>query len=170
MRPETILFRSLVIGLLGAMILLHLASERRDARADAAAEARDRLLMARTQRAPLPASTHSAPGNEETVVVDISRSALHQLSVAPNDESQARLIPIVRMGSPVGVRVSDIRDGGLFATLGLENGDSIMSVNDVPVTSPNVTDLRDRDMLPDVLDLSVRRRGTPVRVIVLVHE
>jgi type II secretory pathway component PulC len=149
---------------------LHLESERRDARADATADARARLLMTRTRQAPLPAAKHTAPRNEETVVVDISRSALHRLSVTPSDESQARLIPIVRMGSPVGVRISDIRHDGLFATLGLENGDSLMAVNDVPVTSPMVTDLRDITTLPDVLDLSVRRGAERLRIIALVHD
>ena len=169
-RPETIIYRSLVIGLLGAMLLLHLDSERRDSRADATADARARLMMARTRLAPLPDAAHkAAPRTEETVVVDISRSALHRLSVTPNDTPQARLIPIIRMGSPVGVRIFDIVDGGLFATLGLENGDSILSVNDVPVTSPSVTDLRDLDVLPDVVDLSIRRRGEQVRIIALVH-
>lgn len=159
-----------MIGLLGAIILLHLESERRDARADATADARARLLMARTRQAPLPAARHTAPRNEETVVVDISRSALHRLSVTPSDESQARLIPIVRMGSPVGVRISDIRHGGLFATLGLENGDSILAVNDVPVTSPDVTDLRDLEALPDVLDLSIRRGSAQIRIVALLHD
>lgn len=49
--------------------------------------------------------------------------------------TEARLLPYSEAGRTVGFRVSEIKTGGIFSTLGLKNGDVIMKVNGLNVDS-----------------------------------
>lgn len=50
--------------------------------------------------------------------------------------TDARLLPNMSGGSQNGFRVSEIKRGGLYETLGLKNGDILLAVNDFKLSSP----------------------------------
>ncbi len=50
---------------------------------------------------------------------------------------QARLEPDVREGKAIGFRLRDVKDGGVFARIGLRDGDLIASVNGLATNGPD---------------------------------
>jgi len=60
-------------------------------------------------------------------------SALDNIGQAMTD---ARLLPSVKDGKVEGFRASEVRPGGIFATVGIKNGDVLLRVNDFPIDSP----------------------------------
>jgi general secretion pathway protein C len=48
----------------------------------------------------------------------------------------ARIVPEVRDGRPAGFRLHAVRPDGLFARIGLGNGDVVVGINGLPLTSP----------------------------------
>ena len=51
--------------------------------------------------------------------------------------SDARLLPSMKDGKVEGFRVSEIKNGGVFAMVGMKNGDILLRLNDFPVDSPD---------------------------------
>lgn len=51
--------------------------------------------------------------------------------------SDARLLPSQKDGKVEGFRVSEVKPGGIFAMLGMKNGDVLLRLNDFPVDSPD---------------------------------
>jgi len=51
--------------------------------------------------------------------------------------SDARLLPSQKDGKVEGFRVSEIKSSGVFAMLGMKNGDVLQRLNDFPVDSPD---------------------------------
>jgi len=102
-----------------------------------------------------------------TRVVDVRRADLDEMaSVA----SSARIVPTLNDGVPAGIKLYAIRPGSLLATIGLENGDTLRAINDVPLTSPDAALEVYRPLhQPDHFDLDVLRRGEEVRIVVLLH-
>jgi hypothetical protein len=113
-----------------------------------------------------PGAAGAEPG--ETVVVDIRRTELDRL-IAADPTGQARLVPSFRDGAPVGMKIYAIRPGSLFAALGFRAGDLVTSIDDRPVdASPPQPFLP----LPDhatFVDITGRRDGRTLRIIVLLH-
>ena len=51
--------------------------------------------------------------------------------------NEVRVMPETRDGKPAGLRLVGIRSGGLFAALGLRNGDVIQAINGLDLDSPD---------------------------------
>lgn len=51
--------------------------------------------------------------------------------------SDARLLPSMKEGKVEGFRVSEVKSGGVFAMVGMKNGDVLLRLNDFPVDSPD---------------------------------
>jgi len=102
-----------------------------------------------------------------TRVVDVRRADLERTSELA---ASARIVPAFRDGAPLGVKFYAIRPDSPLALLGLENGDTLIAVNDVSASSPDVALYVYGPLhVPDHLDLDVERRGERVRIVVLLH-
>lgn len=60
-------------------------------------------------------------------------AALDNIGQAMTD---ARLLPSMKDGKVEGFRVSEVRQGGIFSTVGMRNGDVLLRINDFPIDSP----------------------------------
>jgi general secretion pathway protein C len=60
-------------------------------------------------------------------------AALDNIGQAMTD---ARLLPSVKDGKVEGFRISEVRPTGIFATIGIKNGDILLRINDFPIDSP----------------------------------
>lgn len=67
----------------------------------------------------------------------IERALVDRLLSNPNALSSARFVPSVKGGMPNGFKVYAIRPSSLFAKIGLQNGDTIKSINGMEITSPD---------------------------------
>lgn len=63
----------------------------------------------------------------------VLNAALDNLGQAMTD---ARLLPSVKDGKVEGFRVSEVKPSGVFAMIGIKNGDVLHKINDLPVDSP----------------------------------
>jgi general secretion pathway protein C len=59
--------------------------------------------------------------------------ALDNIGQAMTD---ARLLPSMKDGKVEGFRASEVRSSGLFAMIGIKNGDVLLRINDFPIDSP----------------------------------
>jgi S1-C subfamily serine protease len=66
----------------------------------------------------------------------VSRDALVGALSAGPGQREARLVPELREGRPVGFRLFAVRKDGLLSRLGLQEGDVLEALADVPLTSP----------------------------------
>lgn len=81
--------------------------------------------------------------------------------------SGTRIIPNYRDGVHVGFKLVGMRPGGIFATMGLRNGDVVQEMGGMPLNSP--TALVDAlqllfDGQPQKVTFTVSRRGKPVKM------
>jgi general secretion pathway protein C len=60
--------------------------------------------------------------------------ALDNIGEAMTD---ARLLPSIKDGKVEGFRVSEVKPTGIFATVGVKDGDVLLSINDFPIDSPD---------------------------------
>ncbi|GAM08769.1 hypothetical protein OR1_01043 [Geobacter sp. OR-1] len=60
-------------------------------------------------------------------------AALDNIGQAMTD---ARLLPSAKDGKVEGFRVSEVKPTGIFATIGIRNGDVLLRINDFPIDSP----------------------------------
>ena len=77
--------------------------------------------------------------------------------------------PIVVYGEPIGIRISPIEPGGIFAELGLETGDIITAVNGQEIREPEeAIALLERIRAGGDFDISIRgsRRDKEIELIV----
>jgi general secretion pathway protein C len=75
----------------------------------------------------------SAPSGTFVVDQRALNAALDNIGQTMTD---ARLLPSQKEGKVEGFRVSEVRPGGVFAMVGVRNGDMLVRVNDFPVDSP----------------------------------
>lgn len=181
-------FRALVAGLLGALLLLqvqhlhgHMHEHVHHGVSQAplmlvpppmAAEPRPTVLPAPPRSMVLPGSepaSRIATITEDTVLVDIERSTIDQLLARSSLGSQARIVPSFRSGRPAGFKLYCVRKGGLFAAIGLQNGDTLEAINGTPAWDLEHTSQILSPSSPSFVDLSLTRQGKPLRVVVLVH-
>ncbi len=102
-----------------------------------------------------------------TQVVDVRRADLERtLTVA----RAARVVPTLRDGQFIGVKLYAIRPDSPLAAIGFQNGDTVRAINDVPLTTPDLAlEVYRTHRDPDHYDLDIERRGQRVRILVLVH-
>jgi len=79
--------------------------------------------------------------------------------------TDARLLPNMAGGAQNGFRISEIKRGGLYETLGLQNGDILLAVNDFQLASPEsalqaFTTLQGSSSIK----LDVQRRGKKLKL------
>lgn len=87
--------------------------------------------------------------------------------VAPPVLDGVEFIPERREGKTVGLRLSGVAEEGLFAKLGLREGDRLDSVGGYRVTSMNeMLALYSRLRALDVLKLLIERDGQPMTITV----
>lgn len=121
-----------------------------------------------------PAQSRLSKPFPSTQLADVCLSAVG----ASDEEVQrgARLVPSLRDGKPFGLKVFAIRDDSLFAALGLKNGDTVTQVNGHDLQDPAGVSFVAAGVLSEqlqggrFLDISLVRKGRPVRVIALLHE
>jgi general secretion pathway protein C len=117
-----------------------------------------------------PPPARLTPVTADTVLVDIERSSMQRLAADQSLPGQARLVPSLRKGRMAGLTFYAIRPGSLFAALGVQNGDTMLSVNGTSMGQPGCVSLDLFADPPEVLDINLMREGKPVRMVVVVHE
>jgi general secretion pathway protein C len=96
---------------------------------------------AEADRPPTPQSMGGTPGGlaaqvgAGSYVVDqrALNAALDNIGQAMTD---ARLLPSVKDGKVEGFRASEVKPAGIFGTIGIRNGDTLIRINDFPIDSP----------------------------------
>lgn len=102
--------------------------------------------------------------NDNTYEID--RALVDKVLVNPMGVAKgARLVPAVKNGKPDGFKLYAIRPNSLYAKLGLQNGDTLQSINNFELTSVNqalevYTKLREASSL----EVDVLRRGKPEKL------
>lgn len=122
-----------------------------------------------------------APGDEQCsawakalrVVSDEERAVSREVFDAPWGECAlrgARLVPNFRGGSVDGMKVFAIRPDSLWAAAGFLNGDALLTVNGLPLQSPE-QGLAAVDALKSAsrLEFSLLRRDQPARVVITIE-
>jgi general secretion pathway protein C len=160
------LFRATVIAMLSSLIVIavsakvHYASvlvrSCEDARALAPAPPQSDLRHSRAM--------------PETIIVDTRRAELERMLETPTLMSQARLVPLLRDGQATGIKVYALRPDTLLSALGLHNGDTLVTINNISVTDhERCMELYSNLESIDFVDIGVRRHGHELRIIVLIH-
>ncbi|MFZ3208574.1 MAG: type II secretion system protein GspC [Geobacteraceae bacterium] len=98
-------------------------------------------IAAEASKPPPPQSTGGTPGglasqvSAGSYVVDqrALNAALDNIGQAMTD---ARLLPSVKNGKVEGFRASEVKPAGIFGTIGIRNGDTLIRINDFPIDSP----------------------------------
>ena len=127
----------------------------------------DGPAVARSAPPPAPMVVVVPAAATSTRVVDVRRADLEQ---AMKDPHAARLVPTLRDGKPEGVKLYAIRPGSALTAIGLENGDTLRSINDMPVAgAESALEAYARLESADHYDLDLVRKGERVRILVLVH-
>jgi len=75
----------------------------------------------------------STPGGSGIIDQRALNAALDNIGQAMTD---ARLLPSLKNGKVEGFKVSEVKPQGVFAAVGLKNGDMLARINDFPVDSP----------------------------------
>lgn len=84
---------------------------------------------------PSPAAGVTATGSTAGVIDQRAlNAALDNIGQAMGD---ARLLPSQKEGRVEGFRVSEVRPAGVFAMLGIRNGDVLLRLNEFPIDSPD---------------------------------
>ena len=89
---------------------------------------------------PAPVAAHSTTGVTSTgggsFVID-QRTLNATLDNPAQAMSDARLLPSQKDGKVEGFKASEVKPNGLFAMIGIKNGDVLLSLNDFPMDSPD---------------------------------
>lgn len=129
------------------------------------------------------------PPSEKTVTCDDARRAevVKALRVVSDEEravsrevfdsdwvdcaiTGARIVPAFRGGNFAGMKVFAIRPDSLWAAAGFLNGDELVSVNDLPLDSPEqALNAWVEARKADRIEVKLRRREAPARVIITVE-
>jgi type II secretory pathway component PulC len=143
-------FAALHLGIVGALVFAELGG----------------FVVRIVPRFTLPPTAEPAPA--------ISRPAPAVLQAARATDPErwhaldgVKFIPESREGKPVGLRLSGVGGQGLFAKLGLRDGDRLDSVGGYRVTNPNeVLALYAKLRALDVLKLLIEREGHPMTITI----
>jgi len=99
----------------------------------------------------------------------IPRAALLKLMMAPM-LGRARIVPEIRDGKPVGFRLFSVRPGSIPAAVGIMNGDVIISINGLPMNTPdNALKVYAQRNTTDAYRLSIEHLGKPVTIEVRIQ-
>jgi general secretion pathway protein C len=97
---------------------------------------------------------------------NIERSAVDQILEKQSSLfRRVKLRPVKEGDKVTGLRVSRIRRGSLFETLGMKNGDELRTINGFDLTNPQrALEAYGRLRTAKKLKLSVNRNGSPVTI------
>lgn len=103
------------------------------------------LLTPMTPPSTASSPTAAATANTVTTVANqgggsfvIDQRALNQTLDNPSQAmTDARLLPSQKDGKVEGFRASEVKPNGLFAMIGIKNGDVLLRLNDFPMDSPD---------------------------------
>ncbi|MEM9490284.1 MAG: PDZ domain-containing protein [Myxococcota bacterium] len=171
--PAMMLLRALILSVLTTLLLLHLHHMHSHLHSDRQVHVHrcgtDRVALAATPvpRTARPATARAATRQlaPETMVVDIQRATVERMRDHGARSSYARLAAAAD-GHGARLLVTRVRPGSLSELIGLRSGDIITAINNRP---PSLESVLAAAQLPDFLDLSIKRRGRPLRVVVLMH-
>ncbi|MDH7499406.1 MAG: type II secretion system protein GspC [candidate division NC10 bacterium] len=94
----------------------------------------------------------------------LNQQVLQRAIENPNQiMTQARLLPYVMQGKVQGFVLSEVRPGGIYESLGLQNGDVLLRINEYDISTPESA-LRAFTALKgtDLVELDVLRKGAPL--------
>jgi general secretion pathway protein C len=95
----------------------------------------------------------------------VERSAIDAVIQNPRDVMNARFLPEKEGDRVVGVRVSGVRPGSLLATIGIENGDRLESINGFELNDPQkMLEAYAKLGSADHLSVVMKRRGAPMTI------
>lgn len=175
------IFRPLVIGLLSALLFIEITHIQYHLQAPLAGPHRAPTVIALTgspTNAPVGVRPALAPARlapesaaDPYTVVDIARATVDHYTQSVALAAQARLVPAVREGVSIGVKLYRIAPRSLLQLIGLRNGDILKSINAHPVLGADYPAGLEFLRRPDrFLDLSIERDHTPTRIVVLIHD
>jgi general secretion pathway protein C len=97
---------------------------------------------------------------------EIDRSLVDQVLANPMQFSKgARVVPSVKNGKTAGFKLYAIRPNSAFAKLGLSNGDTLTSVNNMELTSADkALEVYTKVKESNTLQIEVTRRGKPMTI------
>jgi general secretion pathway protein C len=97
---------------------------------------------------------------------DIDRALVEKILSDPTVAARsARIVPSVKDGKSNGFKMYAIRPNSLFAKIGLQNGDTITSINGLDMSSPDrALEVYTKVRSASSLSVSVIRRGQPVNL------
>ena len=87
------------------------------------------------QPAQKPPAGLAAPVGSGSYVID-QRALNASLDNIGQSMTDARLLPSVKEGKVEGFKVSEVKPGGIFDTVGIKNSDILLKINDFPIDSP----------------------------------
>jgi general secretion pathway protein C len=96
---------------------------------------------------------------------DVDRSAVEALVANPADLMKTRVVPEKEGDRVVGLKLFGIRPNTLLGTLGLQNGDRLVSLNGFEMNDPQkMLEAYSKLMRADHLSASIVRGGKPVNI------
>ncbi len=95
---------------------------------------------------------------------EVDRSLVNELLANPMSVARgARIVPSVKDGQPNGFKLYAIRPNSVFAKIGMQNGDTIQSINGFDMSSPDkALEVYTKVRSASNLSISILRRGQPV--------
>lgn len=82
---------------------------------------------------PAPTGSRSCPAPDESYMVSVGRRSLEILFDRAETKS-ARIVPVADGDDLIGIRIESIEANSAYAVLGLQSGDVISCVDDMPLT------------------------------------
>jgi type II secretory pathway component PulC len=102
---------------------------------------------------------------------EIPKSTVHQLLANPDTFArQARIVPAMSNGQPIGFKLYAVRPGSLWHALGLANGDIMRSINGHDLSTPDQA-IALYAMLKDATELQIlvlRRIGIEETIVIAI--
>jgi general secretion pathway protein C len=95
---------------------------------------------------------------------EIDRSLVDKIIGDPSQVMrQARIVPSIKDGKANGFKMYAIRPNGVYAKIGMQNGDTIHSINGYEITSPDkALEVYTKVKSASSLSMQLTRRGQPV--------
>lgn len=122
---------------------------------------------ARPQDQDLESLAESAVRRTGSNAYDIDRAALDSVLSNPNAlrEQAPSVAPYYKDGQAAGFRLSGVRSGSIFSSLGIRNGDVIQAVNGQTIDSPQrAMELYQRLRQTGTIEMVVERGGRPTTI------
>lgn len=102
----------------------------------------------------------------DTHVVITRATADAAIAASPKS---ARIVPSLHNGQPNGVKLYAVRPTGIYAGLGIRNGDTVHSINGAAITG--VADFTLSKLLATShVELAITRRGTPMTLVIDIRD